>query len=235
MLTARSEEDQLLLDEGNFTLSEQIGFLSNKAHRSCSQVMYLYNSMDFNKLIKPNPFEFNWKEPVVIQKPFEKPLEEFNSKLDAEANRGVSSLTEIKTKVQAEINQMGSSNLGDLLTKTASQGQTRDFEEEKPENINKKVSNKQKSEDKRKESHSLKEIREKEVKERIVMMNSTEKATKTFPHGILKIGDKSRFSRSFEEKSKSFTRGYSDSFSKSHANSASLKNQNNPSVFAKWK
>jgi len=230
MLTTFTEEDQLLIDEGSFTLSQQLEVLGKYVNKSCSQAMYLHSNMNFNELIKPNPFEFNWKELMT----FQEGNEEFNSGIYCEENGRECTSAEIKMKAQDDILQMGSSNLGETPTITASKGITRELEDTKAQNSNKNGDKKQRNNSKKKLTRSLKEIREeKEEEPKFVTMNSTGKMPKTFPHGILKMGDRSRFSRSFEEKS--FVRGFSDSFSRSQGNSASLKSQRNPSGFAKFK
>jgi len=232
MLTAHSEEDLILLDEGNLTLSQQLEYLGNTANKSCSQVMYLYKTLEFNKLIKPNPFEYNWKDLVIL----EEASGEFDPGQGCE-NKKENESSDIKTHEAETNDQMSTSNLcniGEILVNRASKENAREIEEKRNEVLNQEGENEQRDTVKEKEEDFPRVITEekedKKTKVKAVIIDPSEKSMKTFPNGILKMGDKSRYTRGEE---KSIRRGNSNSSSRSPESSGLGKTTNNLSVFSR--
>jgi len=236
MLRKPTEDDHMLMDEGDSTISAQLDRMRLSALKANTgnQVPKLYSSLDFDRLVKRNPFENDLK------------LAHHRDVSDVQAtnimlnNNKSKPMLEGSPQARDIIEQIDSSNTGDSLSSQASKESDKDAAHKKfvEDSLSKKTQefptdnklNKEKS-----LSLSLKHVDKKiaSSKERVVLVDAGEKQFKTYPQGILRTGEKSRFSRDFDETPGS--RSSNDSLLRQQANSLNLRSSGAPSAFSRKK
>jgi len=234
MLRKPTEDDHMLMDEGESTISAQLDRMRLSALKANTgnQFPKLYSSLDFDRLVKRNPFENDLK------------LAHHRDVSDVQAanimlnNNKSKPLLEANSQARDIIEQIDSSNTGDSLSSQASKESDKDAAHRKfvEGSASKKTQEFPTDNKTEKEMHlSLKSVDKKisSSKERVVLVDAGEKQFKTYPQGILRTGEKSRFSRDFDETPGS--RSSNDSLIRQQANSLNLRSSGNPSAFSRKK
>ena len=194
-------DEQLLLDEGETSIPAQFKFL----HASPAPFKNRYTAMDFGSLIKPNPFQTDFKFPIPVY-PTQgsnitghPPLRNLQPQIETKAigsnipdNQTSSSTSEIPSLVSFE-------KISENKPKKLSYN-----DRELVKSLNKIDYTTQKrtersTDNKRPEAGSAQPVKtQKEVKKPIESISADTFPMKR-PTGILRLGERSRFSRDFEE------------------------------------
>lgn len=199
-------DDQLFIDDDGITLNTQL------QHSRCSSGVHshaLYTGLDFGRLIKQNPFESDIK----LYKPANPPL----------IPLGVLCREQKVFQISAEVKPKGMSVDNSYLSSESDESSTSEPSKEKelpkiplhrvPDATPKRAEVRRVSidvEGNRRQSFHM-TGRERRGNDKFsnsdsFSSNASEKNTKTFPAGILKMGDKSRFSRDFDDTPKASKR-----------------------------
>ena len=188
-------DDQLFVEDDGITLSTQL------QHSRCSSGAnshVLYTGLDFGRLIKQNPFESDIK----LYKPAKPPL----------IPLGLLSREQKVFQISAEVKPKGMSVDNSYLSSESDDSSSSEPPKDLPKiPLHRAATVTPKRAEVRRVSIDVERNRRQSFhmsgRDRkgsdSFSSNASEKNTKTFPAGILKMGDKSRFSRDFDDTPKS--------------------------------
>ncbi len=235
MLRRPTEEDQGLMDEGDSTISAQLDrmrLFAQKANLN-NQSQKLYSCLDFDRLVKRNPFEND------LKLAYHRDVSDVHASGMLLNKKKSNQLGEGTPRAREILDQIDSSGTGDSYSSQASkdsdkEAANRKFVEESPSKRIPETSNDTKFS---KEMNIPTKSVEKKIsssKEKVVLVDAGEKQFRTYPLGILRTGEKSRFSRDFDETPGSRTSG--DSLLRQQGtNSSNMRGTGTPSAFSRKK
>jgi len=234
MLRRPTDDECMLIDEGESTISAQLDRMRLSALRanSSNQFPKLYSCLDFDRLVKRNPFEDD------LKLAYHRDISDVHAGGLMLSNNRAKPILEGSPRARDIIEQIDSSNTGDSLSSQASKVSDKeaanrkfveDFPSKKPQESN--------SDNKSLKDFNIptKNVEKKKSaqKEKVVLVDAGEKQFKTYPQGILRTGEKSRFSRDFDETPGSRTSN--DSLLRQQVNSSNLRSSGAPSAFSRKK